>query len=375
MKMHEVKGYCPGALRPMMSGDGLVVRLRPWGGRLGRAHADGIATLAASHGNGLIDLSSRGNLQIRGVREDRLEALQKGLAAMSLLDPDAEAESRRNVLVTPFWQTGQETSGFAEALSRALIVPGAPAVPGKFGFAVDTGREPVLQDASADIRLERDAGGGLILVADGHARGKPVASDTIIEEALALARWFLDRRGDHARMARLLDAGEELPAGFIVPRQKQAYRPRPGYTPLGAMVGLAFGQLPVKTLAALAKQGGLRMTPWRMLLVESARRLPKVRGVITDPADPLLRVVACTGAPGCKQALSRTRSVARAVAPALAEGQLLHVSGCSKGCAHPRPAPLTVTATRDGYDLIRDGQAHDMPEVRGLSKDEIPEAI
>ncbi|MFC6761268.1 hypothetical protein ACFQFQ_20305 [Sulfitobacter porphyrae] len=57
------------------------------------------------------------------------------------------------------------------------------------------------------------------------------------------------------------------------------------------------------------------MTPWRMLLVESARKLPKVRGVITDPDDPLLRVVACTGAPRCAQGLAKTRSVARSLAP------------------------------------------------------------
>ncbi len=25
----EIKGWCPGALRPMQSGDGLVVRIRP----------------------------------------------------------------------------------------------------------------------------------------------------------------------------------------------------------------------------------------------------------------------------------------------------------------------------------------------------------
>jgi precorrin-3B synthase len=29
-----VKGWCPGALRPMLSGDGLVVRVRAYGGGL-----------------------------------------------------------------------------------------------------------------------------------------------------------------------------------------------------------------------------------------------------------------------------------------------------------------------------------------------------
>ena len=29
MSAPQVKGWCPGAHRPMMSGDGLVVRIRP----------------------------------------------------------------------------------------------------------------------------------------------------------------------------------------------------------------------------------------------------------------------------------------------------------------------------------------------------------
>ncbi|QFT58402.1 ferredoxin-nitrite reductase [Sulfitobacter sp. THAF37] len=370
-----VKGYCPGALRPMMSGDGLVVRVRPFNGRLRRAQADGIATLAAAHGNGLIDLSSRGNIQIRGVREDSHDALIRGLTAMSLVDADAEIESRRNVLVTPFWQTGEETNGFAEDVTVALSSPDAPQLPGKFGFAVDTGRAPVLQNASADIRLERDAGGGLILVADGFDKGKPVASDTVVAEAMALAEWFMTARGEHRRMATLIAAGVALPEGFFVPRQRQVYAPRPGYTPLGAMVGLAFGQLEVKTLASLAKQGGLRMTPWRMLLVESARKLPEIRGLITDADDPLLRVVACTGAPRCAQGLARTRTMARTLAAHVPPGSFLHMSGCAKGCAHPGPAPLTVTATREGFDLIRRGRADDDPDVASLSSEEIIKAI
>lgn len=371
----EIKGYCPGALQPMQSGDGLVVRVRPFNGRLRRAQADAIATFAAAHGNGMIDLSSRGNIQLRGVTEESYAPLIEGLRRLGLLDASAEIESRRNILVTPFWQTGEETESFAAALTEALTDHDAPAIPGKFGFAVDTGRKPVLQADSADIRLERDAGGGLILVADGQNLGKPVRSDTIIEEALGLARWFLSKRQDQNRMARLIADGEALPAGFIVPRQKQDYVPQPGYTPLGAMVGLSFGQLPVETLASLAKQGGLRMTPWRMLLVESARRLPDVPGLITDPDDPLLRVVACTGAPRCAQGLARTRPLARKIAPHMGKTDFLHVSGCAKGCAHPKAAPLTVTATETGLSLIRNGRASDAADASNLSPDDIIKAL
>jgi precorrin-3B synthase len=45
-----IKGWCPGALQPMLSGDGLVVRVRPHGGRLDAAQAAGLADLAERFG-------------------------------------------------------------------------------------------------------------------------------------------------------------------------------------------------------------------------------------------------------------------------------------------------------------------------------------
>jgi len=60
--------------------------------------------------------------------------------------------------------------------------------------------------------------------------------------------------------------------------------------------------------------------------------------------------------------------LAAALAPCLDAGARLHVSGCIKGCAHPKAAPLTLVATAEGYDLVRDGSARDVPLRRGLSK-------
>ncbi len=371
----QVKGWCPGALRPMMSGDGLVVRVRPYGGRLPRAQADGIASLAAAHGNGRIDLSNRANIQIRGVSESGHRPLIEGLRALGLIDDTPRIESLRNIIVTPFWSPGDDTEALSAELTAALAQPDAPDLPGKFGFAVDTGPRPVLQDASADIRLECDAGGGLILVADGMDVGKPVSMETAVPEAMALARWFTQHRVKAARMKALLAETDIRPEGYFVPRQQGDYRPEPGFTPNGALVGLAFGQMRVETLSSLAKHGGLRLTPWRLLLVESARRLPEIDGILTDPADPMLRITACTGAPGCAQAHADTRALGRALGPHLGPMQRLHISGCTKGCAHPRRAPLTLTATPVGYDLIRDGTAADTPAQTGLSPDAVKEHI
>ena len=124
------------------------------------------------------------------------------------------------------------------------------------------------------------------------------------------------------------------------------------------MVGVAFGQIQGKTLLALSEYA-VRITPWRMMLIEGD--CPDLPGLIKDAADPLLRVTACTGAPGCTQALQPTRGLARDLAPRVPKGQHLHVSGCAKGCAHPGVADVTLTATVAGFDLIRDGRAADAP--------------
>ena len=101
MSTTEVKGWCPGILRPMPSGDGLIVRVRPRGGAFSLATAGALADLAEAFGNGHIDLTRRANLQIRGLTGERLDGLQAELGRLGLLDPDAETEAVRNVMVAP----------------------------------------------------------------------------------------------------------------------------------------------------------------------------------------------------------------------------------------------------------------------------------
>ncbi|WP_395004096.1 precorrin-3B synthase [Cypionkella sp.] len=361
-----IQGWCPGALRPMASGDGLVVRVRPHGGRLTQAQARGIADLARRHGNGLIDLSNRANLQLRGVTEASYPALITGLRQLGLIDDSAEAEARRNIIVTPFWHSADPTQRLAAELTAALAAADAPALPAKFGFVLDTAAQPVLRDVSADIWIETGPE-GLLLAVQGGA--KAVSAKDAVAQALALARWFLDAGGVTAgrgRMAQLL-ARSGLPAGFEA-RRLQPLRATLGAQAQGRLLGFDFGQMQAQTLAALADLGALRLTPWRMLLVEGLAHAPDLEGVITRAEDPMLRVVACSGAPACPQALGDTRGLARALAPNVTG--LLHVSGCAKGCAHPGPA-RTLTATPVGFDLIYDGPASGIPDRIALSASEL----
>ena len=352
-----VHGWCPGALRPMASGDGWIVRVRPHAGRLTRAQAAGIARLAAAHGQGMVELTRRANLQLRGVAPASHPALLAGLRALDLVDADAEAEQRRNIVVTPFWEPGDATLALAAALAQALAAPDAPALPAKFGFAVDCGAAPVLRATPARIRVERDAE-GLVVRADAEPLQTRATPHDAVASAMALAHWFA--RGDRSAP----------PPGFRpapLPPCSSA-RPQPGAAAGGWLVAAPFGQLRADTLARLAEHGDLRLTPWRMLLVEGARSAPALPGLLTDPADPLLRVVACSGTEGCRQAAGPTRPLARALASRVPAHGLLHVSGCSKGCAHAEPT-VTLVATPAGYDLVRHGKAGSRPDRYALPAD------
>ena len=122
---------------------------------------------------------------------------------------------------------------------------------------------------------------------------------------------------------------------------------------------------------------GLRLTPWRALLFPGldaggAQAISETltrRGFLLDPADPRLSVVACSGAPKCANAARAVQIEALQLAPLLPGGGgiVLHVSGCEKGCAHGRAAPVTLVARAGGYDLVVDGKASDRPVRQGLT--------
>jgi precorrin-3B synthase len=44
-------------------------------------------------------------------------------------------------------------------------------------------------------------------------------------------------------------------------------------------------------------------------------------------------------------------------------GIAVHVSGCTKGCAHPASASLTIVGTAQGCGIIRNGSPHALPNA------------
>ncbi|WP_150293874.1 cobalamin biosynthesis protein CobG [Sphingobium estronivorans] len=347
----------------MAAGDGLLVRVRPPLGRLSVAQATELGEASRRHGNGLIDLTNRAALQIRGVTGQSHRPLLEQLGALGLTDPDPAREARRNFVLAPDWCAGDDTESIAQELLARI--DDLPELPAKVGIAIDTGPAPVLTQVPADFRFERGESGDLLLRAESHARGTPTSIETAARDLIALTRWFLETGGaTSGRMARHNLPLPQTPT--IAPASPRSFQQLLAQAS-GPFHGLPFGQLDADSLAAMAGRHGvtaLRLTPWRGLILEGGTTSPGHAAT-----DPLLRVDACPGAPACPQASVTTRDLATRLAP-LVDGSL-HVSGCAKGCARPTPADIVLTGRQGRFDLARKAGAGSPPDQTGLTSHQI----
>ncbi|WP_322962975.1 cobalamin biosynthesis protein CobG [Sphingomonas fuzhouensis] len=362
MSGFEVKGWCPDAWRPMMAGDGLLVRVRPPLARLTAEQVEGLCDAAIRHGNGQIDLTSRANLQLRGATEASWPAMVAALQPLGLVDPDPVREGRGAILINPDWREGDDSHAIASELRARLAE--LPELPGKVGIVVDAGPAPMLAHASGDFRIERAATGGLLLRADGRASGVTVTRSNAVDALIRLAHWFVDSDGRTAgRMARHKVALPDWAEGDAVPASGVPMEPGPH--PLGTVYGLPFGRIDAASLAAFVHTHdcAIRLIPWRLLIAEGVAPTPAAGMLLAD--SPILHVDACVGAPACPQASVETRELATRLAP-LIDGRL-HVSGCAKGCARARAADWVLTGRAGAFDLTRNARAGATPLHTGLT--------
>lgn len=383
--MSRVRGWCPSAHRPMLSGDGLLVRVRPRMARLSVDECRLLADLAERFGNGLVDLTTRGNLQIRGVRENDHAALLGSLIDNGFVE--GEAGDELPLTVTPF----PDAEGLTERLVAELKAASAslPELPGKIGIVVDTGEVPCLQQVSGDFRFEQSSG-GLVLRADGVDTGRIVTIEDAATALVELANWFVRSGGGEAGRMRRLVSATAPPDKFLGAALDGSARTFAGPDLAAGTLALAFGRVTVGGLRALCEIPGVLhvvFTPWRAVMLTGCRGealdLSKSHWETGSPldsalsdlefisvaSDPLTAMDACPGAPECEQATVDTRGLARILAKR--DPGVVHISGCDKGCARRTDCPVTLIGRDGRYDLVVNGGPRDIPALTGLSVAEV----
>ncbi|MEU4570405.1 precorrin-3B synthase [Micromonospora sp. NPDC023956] len=360
---------CPGALRAHQAADGALVRVRIPGGRLAPAQLRCLATATRHDGDGTLELTSRGNVQVRGITDpDGVDRIADALAGVGLL-PSATHERVRNIVASPL--SGLDAAGRADvrplvdAVDAALCAAADLAgLSGRFLIAIDDGRGDVT-GLGADLCWT--AGTGALLL-DGTDVGLRVTTDVpgaLVAAARVFHRLCAGRTGLW-RIADLPDAPSAITAALGGPHATPVPPPHCAPPPVGvhpaglAVVAVPLGRLTADqadTVAAVADDATLVVTPWRTVVVPSAAptsvRTLVAAGLVVDPASPWVGVTSCTGRPGCEKALADVRADATAALAAAGPRDPaalpLHWAGCDRCCGRPAgPAALAV-ATGSGY--------------------------
>ena len=379
------RGACPSLGAPMSTGDGLLVRFSPKGGAMTPEALSGLADAALAFGNGVLEVTARGALQVRGLRADTVDTFER-----AVLELGVAVQPHPAIVAGPL--AGLDDSAVADPrsiagdlASRCSRLSLAP----KVSVVVDGGGRLHLDSLSADVRLRAAP------ASEGVLWHLSVAGDAVTSQHLgALAAsnaaegaWrvlsLLASRGVTARARELpREALRGALRGLAMPSQEPG--PRSIADPVGLHVlgsssalGVAgaYCQIDAGALAAFAREALLsgsteiRPAPGRALLAlhlgstaaVGLREAALGQGFVTDPSDPRRRVVACPGKPACASGEVASRALASELA--FSAGELLdtsvtvHVSGCAKGCARSEPAAITLVGLDGSLGVVLNASA------------------
>jgi len=404
------RGACPGLSAPMQTGDGLLVRLQPTGS-ISLAAFIALCAAARRDGNGIVEVTGRGSIQIRGLSVKSAPRFADSLASLAIAATDGVS-----VLANPL--AGLDPAEILNAGALAADIRRVAADAGlgarlapKVSVTLDGSGMLTLDDVAADVRLRAERADGAVGLcvslggdsANATQLGAVAPADGV--KAVIRLLEMIAQYGGAARARDIVAAGGTAPlrsaiadlltAGARPPPNTRkssdvidSHRLRDGSLACG--IGFPFGHADVtilERLAASAATAGATgiCTAGRALLivglaertmpefVRSAERL----GFIVDAGDRRRHVIACSGAPICASGYVATRALAPAIADSVApspHGTLIHVSGCRKGCAYSGKAALTVVGSPAGCALIAAGSVSDAPFAMVTAED-LPAAI
>ncbi|MGA4531384.1 precorrin-3B synthase [Ectopseudomonas chengduensis] len=392
---------CPGLLRIVPALDGGICRIKLPGGMLRSAQARAIAEAARHCASGVLELTNRSNLQIRGVLPGQESALIDALLSAGLGPRVAAADDVRNLLLSPAAGLDPQARMDVRPLANQLLdllqdTPALHALSPKFALQLDGGETLAMREHSHDLWLAAEDEQHLLLGLAGCPVDTPLArieATQAVELVRQILLLFLElATPEQSRMRQLL---AQIPASELLQRLQTRLdfplQPAPANWQTAATIsrspagiypqaqsglcmivaGAQLGRLHAEQLLALAElsehhgDGELRLTPWQGVLLgnvaeEKSDELLAALGdlgLLIHANEPLLGLVACTGSAACARGLADSKQHALHLAELLRESGArpqVHLSACPRSCASARVQPYTLLAsTPDHYQLYQ----------------------
>ncbi|WP_433218592.1 precorrin-3B synthase [Dactylosporangium sp. CS-047395] len=340
----DVPDRCPGAVQVHAAADGGLARVRLPGGRITGAQLRVLRTAAAELGDPALELTSRGNVQVRALRPGAERELAARLTDAGLL-PSATHERVRNIVASPLSAAVRPLVAEFDALLCAT--PALAGLPGRFLATLDDGRGDVTA-LVGDVGLHDSR-----LILSGVPTELHGGPPLLVRAAEAFLAERAAQESKAWRLAELSDGPARVAARLGTTlgtfRIFGSDAPGPGIHGELAVLVVPLGLLTGAQSAALTALEEIIVTPWRTVVVPAAAMADAVAsGLAADPASPWAGVTACAGRPGCAKSLADVRADARA-AVAAGTPEPAHWVGCERRCGAPKGRHVEMLATGSGY--------------------------
>ncbi|MER9262172.1 precorrin-3B synthase [Mesorhizobium sp. M0619] len=207
MNAFSRRGACPALSAPMQTGDGLLVRLNPVAGGLSPKSLIGLCESALRHGNGIMEVTARGSLQIRGLTAESAVLLAAEVDALGIaVRTGVPVETGPLAGIDP--REIADPRALAERIRAAVEEAGlTPRLGPKVSVVVDGGGQLTMDGVTADVRLKAVRVGGNVMwalsVAGDGQSARPLATadeDAARDIAVAVLRMVAEKGRDaHSR--------------------------------------------------------------------------------------------------------------------------------------------------------------------------------
>jgi len=403
---------CPGLFYGTSAQDGTLIRIRIPGGILARHQAIAIADIADRWNTPTVQVTNRANLQFRAVRSIPTPEIFSTLQSAGLAAQNPQLDHLRNVMASP--TAGIDPSELIDTRSIIQAVdhyiqntPDLAGLPPKFSIGVDGGgaigigarSEAAWQHRYNEIQLSAVTCDRFKLTLGSNRQF--YETDALIEPSdcidaiaaltqiyLEYVQQYVQQSQKKRRMRDLLkDWGIEHyldRAPFQFDRSSNHSTPTARSQHLGVQpqrqaglsyigIALKLGWMSIVQLQGLIElsetygSGELRLTPWQSALLPNiptqhtltVLKAIKTLELSTDPIDST--IVACAGKPGCAASETYTQTHALALIHQLKHPINIHITGCTKRCAQPSPAEVTLLGTTlrgaEAYFVFADDRA------------------